>query len=466
MLYLDEKVKFIIWKIREHFYNDGIYLIGGFVRDLFLGRKNNDLDFIIYPFDFIKLQEFSKVINGKIFFLDEERKYIRINVGIDDEEYSLDFTPPIENNLIKEIIRRDFTINTITISLNNFKIIDPLRGIKDLLEGNINVCTSKSLIEDPLRILRAFRFSSNLGFKINHQTQKEISKNAIYLNKVKGERIHNEIYKILKGPFTSYIWLKMHELKVLKVILPELSNLENIPWSPPHSTNPLIHTFSSLGILEFLYYYLDEIFEEYSDKIREHLNEKVYDEFTRRELIKIAVLLHDIGKEKYFIDEKNKVHYYGHENLGSLMIENIAERWRLSGKEKDLLKKLVKYHLYPAFIFRDNGEKLKIINKMKEDTISLMLLFLADHLSIHKNIEVLDFAKSVIRIYLEKKDLKPILSGNEIMEILNLKPSPLIGYLKDKLLMAQQKGLVKSKEEAIDYLEKIMKDESFREKDN
>lgn len=441
-----------------------LYLVGGFLRDLLLGRESKDLDFIIYPFSYRILEIFSKSIKGKIFPLDEERKYFRITANFNNENYIFDFTPKEGRDLLEEVKRRDFTINSVLLEINNFKILDPLGGIKDLKEGKLRVCSEGSILEDPLRILRAFRFVSNLGFKITYSAEKLLIDSKKRLKNVKGERIHNEIFKILKSSFTKEVWIRMHELGILEEILPELSSLENIPWREPHHTNPLFHSFEALGKFEYIYYYLDRIFPENFENLIGYLKEEIYSEFTKKELLKFSILIHDIGKEKtYFRDEEGKVHYYGHENLGSLMVEEISERLRFSKKEEDFLKKLIKFHLYPSFIFKDKkGNKLKIINKLKEETIGIILLFLADQFSLKPSKDLLSFSKEVLEIYLRKKEIKPILSGNEIMRHFSLQPSPLIGKLKESLIEAQQEGLVKDKEEALKFLEKILVNGDYR----
>lgn len=444
-----------------------IYLVGGFLRDYLLGKESKDLDFIINPFSYKILETFSKIIKGKIFPLDEERKYFRIVTNLEGDNYTLDFTPPLGRNLLEELKRRDFTINTLLLDVENFRILDPLMGMKDIREGKLRVCSEYSLSEDPLRILRAFRFWANLGFKITYDTERYILKNKSFLKRVKGERIHDEVYRILKSSFTREVWTKMHSLKVLEEIFPELSILENIPWSEPHHTNPLFHSFEALGILEFIYYYLSYLFPKGKEDIENYLKEEIYSEFTKRELLKLAILLHDIGKEKFFIDDKERVHYYGHENIGALMLENIGERLKLSKKEEELLKKLIRNHLYPFFIFKNKrAEKLKILNRLKEETVGGILLFLGDQLAINPIEDLISFSKEILDLYLEKKEIKILLSGEEIIEYFSLKSSPLIGKLKKELLKAQQEGLVRSKEEALKFLENILKSEGNRQKNS
>ncbi|MEN2983506.1 MAG: HD domain-containing protein [Dictyoglomaceae bacterium] len=439
-----------------------IYLVGGFIRDYFLGKESRDLDFIIYPFSYKILEYFTKSVSGKIFPLDENRKYFRVIAKLNNENYIFDFTPPQEENLLGEIKRRDFTINSILLDLSNLRLIDLLGGIKDLKENKLKVCSEYSIPEDPLRILRGFRFASNLGFKLTSFTEKMMIENKKNLKRIKGERIHDEIYRILRSSFTKDFWIKMYKLGILEEILPELTALESIPWTNPHHTNPLFHSFEALGIFEYIYYYLDKIFPENYLSLKEYLNKEFYSEFTKKELLKFSILIHDIGKEKTFSkDEKGKVHYYDHERIGTMILENISERLRFSRKEEEYIKKMIKYHLYPSFIFKDEkSNKSRIINKLKDETLGLMLLFLADQFSIKPSEQLLAFFQEVINLYLKAKETKTLLSGEEIMQYFSLKPSPLIGKLKESLIQAQQEGKVRDKKEALEFLENILKNEN------
>jgi poly(A) polymerase len=440
-----------------------IYIVGGFIRDYLIGKELKDIDLLIYPLDYKFLFDLTNLFNGKLIKLDEEREYYRIIINNKDGEIILDFTPIYENNLLLEVLRRDFTINSIVLDLLDFKIIDPLNGLKDLERGILRLSSPNSFKEDPLRILRAFRFLG-YGFKIEKFTYEKIIEDREKLKSVKAERIHDELYKIMNLPFSSYLWIKMVETKVLEVILPELFVLKDTPWSDPHHEDPLMHSISSLSALEDIIYNIESIFPDIHQQILTYLNEKFFSNYTKLETLKLAVLLHDIGKSKTFsIDEFSLVHYYGHSQKGVELLDNIGERLKLSKKEIIFLKKLIGNHMYPINFIQNPvvNPIYKLILRVKDDVPGLILLFMADQISIKGTIENLDWYRKILNEFFKIKNTpKPLLTGNEIMEIFNLKPSPLIGKLKEKLIEAQINNKISTREEAIKYIEEILKNEA------
>ena len=459
---LVQKILLIIRELSKIYYEE-TFLVGGFIRDLLLGKEATDLDFLLDPFNYDFLQKLSHIFKGKLVTLDDERKYYRIVIEKDKRTYNLDFTPIYQKNLFLELSRRDFTINSIALNLKDFQIIDPLNGIKDLSQNILKMSSPLSFKEDPLRILRAFRFIG-AGFKIEEKTLENMKRERKRLKNVKPERIHEEIYKILRNPFTKDIWEKMEETSALEILFPELIELQKIPWSNPHHEDAFQHSLSTLSALEFLYFHLENLFPDLNDKIKLYLEEKIFSEYSKKEALKLMALFHDIGKIKTFsIDEKGLVHYYRHSEQGAIIIQDIGERLRFSNKEITFYQKLIQHHMYLINFLQNlnNLSMYKLINRVQEDTPGLVLLFTADQLAIKGEKSILDFAKKLLKEFFDIKNLpKPLLNGKEIMKIFNLKQSPLVGELKEKLIEAQVKNLIKTREEAINYLKGILKDET------
>ncbi|TYT22695.1 CCA tRNA nucleotidyltransferase [Dictyoglomus thermophilum] len=468
---MEQELYKILYIIREYskIYDITPYIVGGFIRDYLLGKKPQDIDFLIDPFNIDFIDNLSKILKGRLVILDEERKYFRIVVKNKENTFVLDFTPIYQQNLLLEIVRRDFTINSIVLNLRNFEIYDPLKGLKDLERNVLKLSSPDSLKEDPLRILRVFRFGAS-GFKIDKSVFESIRKNSQRLSKIKPERIHEELYKILKNPFTSYIWKEMEEYNVLREIFPELSEMKNIPWSEPHHENPLEHSITTLYVLEELFYNIDKIFPSIKKELEKYFSEKLFSEFTKKETLKLASLLHDIGKSKtYSIDENNLVHYYGHSKVGSEMLEEIAERLKLSNKELSFIQKIIRNHMYLIdFIKNQEINPIhKLISRVNEDVPSLIFLFISDQIAIKRTFENKEYFEKLLQDFFRLKSIpKPLLSGHEIMQLFNLQPSPLVGILKEKLIEAQIEEKIKTKEEAIRFLKEILENERNTSRDH
>ncbi|ACK42795.1 MULTISPECIES: CCA tRNA nucleotidyltransferase [Dictyoglomus] len=468
---MDKELYKILYVVREYakVYNITPYIVGGFIRDYLLGKNPRDIDFLIHPFNVDFIDHIVKILNGRLVILDEERKYFRIVIKNKEKTFVLDFTPIYQQNLLFEIIRRDFTINSIVLNLKNFKIFDPLRGLEDLERNVIKLSSPNSLREDPLRILRVFRFGAS-GFKIDKNVLENIEKNSQNLSKIKPERIHEEIYKILKNPFTSHFWKEMEEYGVLKEIFPELSKIKYIPWSKPHHENPLDHSITTLYVLEDLFYNMDFLFPSIKKDLENYFSKNLFSEFTKKETLKLTSLLHDIGKSKtYSIDEENLVHYYGHSKVGAEMIKEIAERLKLSNKELTFIQKLIRNHMYLIDLIKNPEIKTihKLISRVNEDVPSLVFLFISDQIAIKGNFENKDYFEKLLEEFFKLKNIpKPLLSGHEIMQLFNLNPSPIVGTLKEKLIEAQIEERVKTKEEAIKFLREILENERYSSGNN
>lgn len=461
---ISEDLLRIIKIIKEYskIYSTKVYIVGGFIRDYLLGMECKDLDLLITPFNVDFLYNLSNVLKGKIFVLDEERKYFRIVIKKNKKFFILDFTPIYQENILIELTRRDFTINTMLLDLQNFTLIDPLNGLRDLEQNILRLCSPTSLIDDPLRILRAFRFSAS-GFRIDDKIYENILKIKEKLKEVKPERIHEELYKILTKPFTSNIWQEMEKVGVLDILIPELTSLKNIPWSEPHYENPFLHSITTLYVLEKIYFNLDIFFPNLKKDLEKYLDERIYSDFSKREALKLAALLHDIGKAKTYIIENNEVHYYGHSTIGTELLTEIAQRLKFSNKELLYIQKLIKNHMYLIDFIKNPKTKplYKLISRVNDDVPSLILLFLSDQTAIKRSFENIEYFNNLLSEFFKLRAIpKPLLNGKEIMEIFNLKPSPIIGFLKEKLIEAQMEGSIKNKEEAIKYLEKVIKNET------
>lgn len=456
-----------------------IYLIGGFVRDMILGKVSSDLDFVLVDKDVL---EFCKRIAGKFggnsFLLDEVTRTTRIVLKDESAKfYTFDFTPTLKSDLDADFERRDFTINSLAINLKEQDVmIDKFSGVNDLKERRIKSVKVNNLFDDPIRFVRAFRFAALLDGTVDKETFNFIRDNLNCFNKsVSSERISLELWKIL-DMHNSYEYIRqMADIGLLEKIFPEISEMKKVPPNDYHHLWLFDHSIE-----------LIKTFEENFYKIPSWAKDELISSFgalespSKQAVTKLACLLHDIGKPQTWeiknINGKEKHTFYGHDKLGAKFTRQIGERLKFSNSIIDTLCNLVVYHLRPFQLsqnyaqitdralyrfFRDVGEDLPLLLMLaiadlyatvgpkvtKDDLLKgeELVLYLFDRYKKHKSQEV-------------EKLIKPkLLDGNEIMKLTGLKPSPKLGIIVKDLDEAIAIGEVKTKEEAKSWVLKQLK---------
>lgn len=434
-----------------------IYLVGGFVRDIILRRKRNEMDFLIVgngP-DFAQMAAQSLGIKNVTVFRTYGTAYFRYNefdlefVGARKESYNRKSRKPVieDGNFEDDIKRRDFTINSIAVSLNQDdfgKVIDTFNGISDIEEQMIRTPLDpvSTFNDDPLRIMRAFRFASQLNFNVD-----EAVKNAAKIMKerlkiVSQERITDEFLKILASPKPS-IGLKLLFLsEVMEIIFPEISKMAGVEQRQDYHHKDV-------------FYHTCQVVDNIS-------------EFTDDIWLRFAALVHDIAKPatKKFVDGIGWT-FHGHEELGARMMKNIFRRMKLPFNKLEYIEKLVRLHLRPIALAKDevtDSAIRRLIVSAGEDLNDLITLCRADITSKnpHKVSQYLNNYELVMKKVLdvrERDELRAFqspVSGEVIMEVCNLKPSKKVGEIKTAIEEAILDGKIGNNyDEAYQYLLEI-----------
>ncbi len=427
----DEKLLKEIAKVADK-NNIEVYVVGGYVRDKILNRTSKDLDFVVLgdgP-EFAKFLadywQIDKIVVYEKFgtAMIPYNGFILEFVTARSESYSDESrNPQVEKADLKtDLLRRDFTINTLAISLNknNYgKIVDLLNGQKDLDNKIIRTPleAQKTFFDDPLRIMRAIRFASQLGFEIEKNTYEAISEMVPRLKIISVERITEEFIKIIKSEYPSFGLKLLKETGILKLILPELDRLDiQDQQGRGHHKNVWEHTLKVL----------DNVVKKTDDLA-----------------VRLGALFHDVGKYDTREFRKGKGWtFYNHEYAGSKMIVPIFKRLKLP---KDLTLKVKKYvylHMRPIALAEDevtDSAIRRLIVKAGDDLEEVLLLASSDLTSANpkkvkaKRAEFKDLVKYIEEVK-EKDKLRAFQSpvrGDEIMEIANLKPGPQVGYYKN-----------------------------------
>ena len=412
------------------------YVVGGYVRDLFLERPSNDIDVVVVGSG-IQVASELKAILGKKAYLSVFRnfgtaqvKYRNIEVefvGARKESYSHDSRKPIveDGTLEDDQNRRDFTINAMAVCLNKARfgeLVDPFGGIDDLWDGIIRTPLDPDVTfsDDPLRMMRCVRFATQLNFFIEDETFEALERNAERIKIISGERIEEELNKIMMTATPSKGFIELYRCGLLQLILPELVALDVVD-----TRNGRAHKNNFYHTLEVL------------DNICKH---------TDNLWLRWSALLHDVGKAKCKRwDATVGWTFHNHNFVGAKMVPTIFRRLKLPMDSKmKYVQKQVDLHMRPIAIADEevtDSAVRRLMNDAGDDIDDLMTLCEADITS--KNAVRKQRFLDNFRIVREKlKDLKdrdykrllqPCVDGNEIMEMFNLKPSREVGELKKTL---------------------------------
>lgn len=417
------------------------YVVGGYVRDIFLERPSNDIDVVVVGSGISVAQELKHMLGRKahlsvfknfgtaqVKFHDTEVEF----VGARKESYSHDSRKPIVENgtLENDQNRRDFTINAMAICLNKNRfgeLVDPFNGLADLEDGIIATPLEPGITfsDDPLRMMRCIRFATQLNFQIEYETFEALERMADRIKIVSGERIEVELNKIIMSPHPSKGFVDLQRSGLLNIILPELAALDIVEQKNGRAhKNNFYHT---LEVLENVVSHDGSLW------------------------LRWAALLHDIGKTKSKRWEPSiGWTFHNHNFIGAKMVPEIFRRLKLPmGAEMKYVQKLVDLHMRPQVIadseVTDSAVR-RLLNDAGDDIDDLMTLCEADITSKNEgrkkmfleNFRMVREKLADLQVKDYKRLLQPVIDGNEIMEIFHLKPSREVGtlkqYLKDAVL--------------------------------
>lgn len=461
-----EKIKKdkIIDLIKQHYEDAEIYLVGGTIRDFCLEKDNFDKDIVVDKIEAKKFaQTLAESIDATFIPLDEENKIYRLMLK--DKINCIDIANLIGANIEEDLKRRDLTINSIAINLKTFEVIDITGGLDDIKLKKIRHISEKNFVDDPLRLLRAFRFQALLGFDVDEKTFEIIKKHISKINQPAVERIRYELIKLFEGEYAHISLINMDKTGLLEEILPVVKELKKVPPNLHHHLDLFSHSIEIVKQIQ-------ELYEKSAPEVKQHLEKVDFGGCSRFAHLKLAGFLHDIGKPgTWTIEELTGKHrFIKHDNLGSKMSLKILKDLKFSKKQSDYITKLIKLHIYPSHVVStpDINDKIymRFIRKMENEAIDVIILAMADRLSargveitdeiIEKNINNLQL---LLNFYLNVKDslvpLPKLLNGEEIMELLNLNPSKELGQIINALRDAQLEGEVITREQAVKFVKSM-----------
>jgi poly(A) polymerase len=433
------------------------YVVGGYVRDLILHRPGKDVDFVCVGSGIELAQQVAQELGGLpvTVFKNFGTAMIRQQdfelefVGARKESYRQDSRKPVvEDGLLDDDQRRrDFTINALAIGLNKSdygELIDPFDGVGDLKRKMVRTPLDPAITfsDDPLRMMRAIRFASQLNFDIEADTFQAITQQAERLKIVSMERIVDELNKIILSPLPSYGFKLLFHSGLLKQFFPEMVALHGVEYvdNKAHKDN-FFHTLQVL------------------DNVSK-MSEDTW--------LRWAAILHDIAKPltKRF-DPEHGWTFHGHEDKGGRMVPALFRRLKLPmGENMSFVQKLVRLHLRPIALSKEVSDSAirRLLFEAGDDGAALMKLCRADITSKNpdkvekylKNFERVEQKMAEVEERDRVRNFQPPITGDEIIRLFNLAPGPVIGEIKEQIKDAILDGVIRNdREEAYRLLMEI-----------
>ena len=433
------------------------YVVGGYVRDIFLQRPSKDIDVVVVGSG-ISVAELLKKKLGRRAHLSVFRNFGTAQVKFGKEEvefvgarresYSHDSRKPVveDGTLEDDQNRRDFTINALAICLNRERfgqLVDPFDGLYDLEDGIIRTPLDPDITfsDDPLRMMRCVRFATQLGFYIDEETFDALQRNAERLKIISAERIQDELNKIIMAPHPSTGFDYLYRSGLLQLILPELTALDDVQTVAGRAhKNNYYHTMEVLeNLIKNSEAGVTSNGASQNSELRTHHQDAGL-------WLRWAALLHDIGKMKVRRWEAGTGWtFHNHNYVGAKMVPQIFRRLKLPmGTEMRYVQKLVDLHMRPIVIAEEqvtDSAVRRLLNDAGDDIDDLMTLCEADITSKNsqrkqqflRNFQTVREKLADLQERDYKRLLQPVIDGNEIMEMFHLKPSREVGTLKQTL---------------------------------
>jgi poly(A) polymerase len=466
------------------------YLVGGTVRDYVLGRPvGKDFDFVTRGDAEGLAKEVAQEMGGHAFPLDETFGTWRVVLKKKRKKTELDFSRLQGKDIIEDLRQRDFTVNSIAIHLKDLAhpgdpcFIDPLDGVTDIQKGILRANSEESLRQDPLRMLRAFRFASTLKFSLEEETLEMIQRNRGLIQRSAGERIRTELFMAL-GEEGAGLFLRNLQLTgLLGEIFPEVRGWKNLDLGIDRPLSLMDHAIRTVEAADFIFSHLGDLYPSCFDILKDHFSQNEEEEgVSRMALFKFLAFFHDSGKAATASKDQGKgsPRFLDHDQEGAKINTAIGRRLKLSRRSVRIISELTRQHMRIKGLtkiqeltgrakyrfFKDLGREgldlaiLSLANGLASSAVECRWLLLAEMNEETKKIKKI--VDDLLRFYTDEfnqKSTLPLVDGEEIMKALGIPQGKAVGMLMNKLKEAEILGRVRTKEDALQFLKNIDKSE-------
>jgi len=443
-------------------------LVGGTVRDAFrpATTRSGDLDVTVESGALAIARDVAARLGGAFVPLDLERGAARVLArGV-----CLDLTDWRAPTLEADLAARDFTVNALAVELRPLlrdgraRVIDPTGGLADLRARRLRVHDPRALLDDPLRALRGVRLEAALGFRLTPLTARAIKAVASQVTRASAERIRDELLAMLALPRAAWALRRLDALGLLGVIVPEIEPMRASQQPAPHRFPVLEHSLRAVAGADELAARLPGL-RPFGEELAAHLAEELGGGVTRRQILKLAALLHDVAKPETRRVIDGRVRFFEHDVIGAAHARRIGDRLKLPTRARGVLEQLVRHHLRLMHLAAAGSvtrrARYRFFRDLRDDARDLLLLSLADASAVRGESPRALWRRAglvheLLRGWEERPEgvtAAPLLRGEDVMRRFGIAPGPAVGQMLDRAREAQALGLVATREEALAYLD-------------
>jgi poly(A) polymerase len=442
------------------------WAVGGGVRDALLGRPVADVDVAIAHDAQAAATALARSRGAQRFSLSREFGSWRVHGG--RLPFDVDITPIQGESLDEDLGRRDFTVNAIAAPVIGGPIVDPLGGIRDLKGRRMRLVSSSALSADPVRLLRLARQAHQLGFWIDEEAMSRAREDASSLWSAPGERLRDELGRILRLDAAAEAIVALDRLGVLGALVPELEQGRGLEQSPYHHRDVLGHTLEVIEGVATLNANPELVFRSRSDAVARVLAEPLADDLTHGQALLLVAIMHDAAKPATrAVQPDGRVTFMRHDIEGAELADRLCRSLKTSNRLREFVVHCVRWHLPLGFLVHHQPLSLRRMFRYLKLTapyeVDIIVLSAADRLAtqgprVRQNQidRHLDVARQMLAADLELKsrDLRPLIPGDELAAHLGRDPGPWLGDVLDALEEEQAVGAISTPDGAVTFAER------------
>ena len=447
-----------------------VWLVGGVVRDALLRRPVRDLDLALAEGSGDVARRLADRLGGAFVPIGAAHGVARVVLpGSPGTVVDVaDFRGP---TLEADLAGRDVTVDALAVALDGLReglapVVDPTGGLADLAARRLRACGPAAFTDDPVRVVRLLRLAHELDFTIESETERRARAAAASLTQAPPERVRDEVSRLLRLPHTAPALRVADRWGVVDALLPEAAAMRQTTQSPPHRFTVWEHSLRAVGALDLLLGDLD-LLAPHGGRVAERLAEPLGSGLMRREVLKLAVLLHDVAKpETRSVDPDGRIRFTGHDRLGAERAAAVAGRLRWPGRATAVLERLVRQHLRPMHLATlpviSPRARYRFFRDLGEEVPALVCLTIADAAATDGRPPGDVYrgpAQALLSALLagegeaaQAAAVPPLVRGEDVMAAFGLPPGPAVGRLLGAAREAQALGYCRTREEALEWL--------------